>query len=140
MLSLYFNIFATLCLLVEGKSVEGQKRYLTECEGSLRLVSPCGVSHKFQDNTPHIRFNAAQAVLEGCGCYRLYERKNYRGRSVAVTEGGTHVITLRKVRSISRISCSPPSKTTENIHRVSHVAIFIKVKKVCKNNKYEIHY
>ena len=104
MLSLYFIIFATACLMVEGKSLEGRGRN-SECEGSLRLVSPYGLAHKYVENTPHIRFNAAMAELKGCGCYRLHERKNYRGKSFTLTKHGRHVVTLRKVRSISKIAC-----------------------------------
>ena len=140
MLSVHVNIFAILCLMVEGKTLEGQGRDLAECEGSLSLVSPCGVTLKYQENTPHIRFNAAKAVLEGCGCYRLYERKNYRGKSFAVTERGSHVVTLRKVRSISKVSCSPPVRARENSHNVPHVAIIMKVKNQGKIKRYEKHY
>ena len=135
-----FNIFAIFCLMVEGKTLEGQSRDLADCEGSLSLVSPCGVAHNYQENTSHIRFNAAKAVLEGCGCYRLHERKNYRGKSFTVAARGRHVVTLRKVRSISKISCSPPVRTRKNSHSVPHLAIIMKVKNQCKNKRYEKHY
>ena len=48
-----------------------------------------------------------KAVLEGCGdCFRLFEKKNGRGRSYFVNRRGDHTITLGKVRSIRKVACS----------------------------------
>merc|ERR1739842_16544 len=134
MLPIYFIIIATVCLMVEGQSIEGQRRNFAECEGSLRLVSPCGLAHKYQENTPHMRFNAAKAVLEGCGCYRLHEGRKYRGRSFDITARGRHVVTLRKVKSISKISCSSHVTTEQDRHTGSHI------RKHCKKKRHKMHY
>ena len=138
MLSLYFIIFAPVCLMVEGKSLEGRGRN-SECEGSLRLVSPCGLAHKYKGNTPHIGFNAAMAVLKGCGCYRLHERRNYRGKSFTVTKHGRHVVTLKKVRSISKITCSSDDGTKEDTSFRPDISI-MKIRKHCKKKRHKLHY
>ena len=48
-----------------------------------------------------------RAVMVGCGgCYRLYEKKNGRGKSYFVNKNGEHSsLTIRKVRSVLRVSC-----------------------------------
>ena len=139
MIPIQFYIFATFCLLAEGESLVGQKRFLRKCEGSLRLVSPCGQSHKYLEKTPHIRFKAAMAVLEGCGCYRLHERKNYRGKSFTLTKHGRHAVTLKKVRSISKISCSSDDGTKEDTSFRPDISI-MKIRKHCKKKRHKLHY
>eukprot|EP00090_Calanus_glacialis_P018359 TRINITY_DN28483_c0_g1_i1.p1 TRINITY_DN28483_c0_g1~~TRINITY_DN28483_c0_g1_i1.p1 ORF type:complete len:152 (-),score=54.11 TRINITY_DN28483_c0_g1_i1:65-520(-) len=48
-----------------------------------------------------------RAVMVGCGdCFRLFEKKNGRGRSYFVNRSGEHTIPLRKVRSIHKVPCS----------------------------------
>ena len=48
-----------------------------------------------------------KAVLVGCGdCFRLFEKKNGRGRSYFVNRSGEHTVPLRKVRSVRKIPCS----------------------------------
>ena len=48
-----------------------------------------------------------RAVMVGCGgCFRLYEKKNGRGKSYFVNKNGEHSsLNIRKVRSVHRVSC-----------------------------------
>ena len=90
---------------------------------------------------PHISFNAAKTVLEGYGCYRLHERKNYRGRSMSVSVRGVHDVTLGRVRSISKISCASPAirKQETPRGRGSYIFIRFKAKKHCKKRRHNHH-
>ena len=48
-----------------------------------------------------------RAVMVGCGdCFRLFDKKNGRGKSYFVNRSGEHNIPLRKVRSLHKVACS----------------------------------
>ena len=79
-----------------------------ECVGSITLHTG---EHtiKFTDGVEELEesMTVEKAVLEGCGdCFRLFKKKNGRGKSYFVNRRGEHTITMGKVRSIRKVSCS----------------------------------
>ena len=92
------------CYQINGKSIVGAKNE-DECKGLIRLRSSCGFVQEYRKDQRHLNFNAAKAFLEGCGCYRLYERRRHRGKSYTVDKIGEHTILLRRVRSLTKIMC-----------------------------------
>ena len=92
------------CYQIRGKSIVGAKLE-DECKGLIRLRSSCGFVQEYREDQRHLNFNAAKAFLEGCGCYRLYERRRHQGKSYTVDKIGEHTILLRRVRSLEKIKC-----------------------------------
>ena len=70
----------------------------------LRLVSPEGSVQEY--NSSRGKMKTVKAVLEGCGCYRLYSRHHSRGSSFYVSKRGKQYVPLRVVRSVERVQCS----------------------------------
>ena len=120
----------TLCyILVHGKTIEGADNKLGQCKGLIRLISPCGLSLEYRKDRAHINFKAAKAVLEGCGCYRLHERKNYRGKTYHVNTIGEHKVPLKRVRSIAKVPCSSESMVSKDmLPHGSYVSVVFKRK------------
>ena len=79
-----------------------------ECDGSISLHHGDEKSI-FSDGVEVLEesLTVRKAVLEGCGgCFRLFQKKNGRGRSYFVNRMGEHTISLGKVRSIHKVACS----------------------------------
>ena len=81
-----------------------------ECKGLVSLISSCGFVQEFKDTEGHLNFNAAKVVLEGCGCFRLFERRGHRGKSYLVNQNGKQNVPLRRVRSMAKIKCPGKKK------------------------------
>ena len=78
----------------------------SECAGSLTLHEGEHWAN-FTDGILYGSVKVDKAVLVGCGdCFRLFEKKNGRGRSYFVNRSGEHTIPHRKVRSIHKVPCS----------------------------------
>jgi len=45
-------------------------------------------------------------IKEGCGCFRLHDGARGRGRSVTLVKNGEHELTIKRVKSLYKISCS----------------------------------
>ena len=100
----HIMMLTTFCYQIHGKSIVGPRNE-DECRGLIRLRSSCGFVQEYSGDQRHLNFNAAKAFLEGCGCYRLYERRRHRGKSYTVDKIGDHTIRLRRVRSLEKIKC-----------------------------------
>ena len=48
----------------------------------------------------------SQVRLEGCGCFRLYQRSGKRGRSVRVEQRGVTQVRIKRVGSLVKEECS----------------------------------
>ena len=55
------------------------KANYAECLGSLLVVTEREVKIRFNLSRTRTRFKAASLQVEGCGCFDLYKKKNYRG-------------------------------------------------------------
>ena len=98
-------IIVTNLGLISGMVLAGAGIKYSECKAELTLIAPCGMSINYFKNESKIDFNAAQAKTSHCSCFRLFERQNYRGRSLLVTKGRIKKVSLRRVRSLARVDC-----------------------------------
>ena len=101
-----FLIFMFTLPSTPGQLIFGQERRTGFCSGSIKMVSPSREVAVFRDVEGNINMKASIVSVEGCGCYRLFEKKNYRGRSYHADRMGEHRIHLRKVKSLLKVPCS----------------------------------
>ena len=75
-----------------------------DCNGSVTLYegSEETVVTKDEDIKPSI--GVEKVVVEGCGCFTLYDRKGGRGRSFFLDREGERIMKMR-VRSVRRVKC-----------------------------------
>ena len=106
MVAVQILICSLLVIFTHGQSIEGEENGSEKCNGLIILISSAGDVEEFKEDHKNINFKASKAVLKGCECYRLYERKKNRGRSYYVNKIGKHSIPLRKVGSLAKVSCS----------------------------------
>ena len=105
--------------------LEGSENRLGECEGLLWLLSSCGLSMEYRERPEHLNFKvkAAKTVLEGCYFFRLFERKNNRGRSFSVYEIGEHRVHLKRVRSLAKIYCTQEADKSTGPHITQYLNV-----------------
>merc|ERR1711936_1514504 len=90
--------------LALGYFIDAEDTDKGECKGSLTLLNSAGDIIEIKEDTAITKVE--KATVEGCGCYRLYERKNKRGRSYYINKNGEHILPLRTVGSIALAPCS----------------------------------
>ena len=88
-----------------------------ECKGSLVVTTNRrgDVSEKrFSESNTRTRLNASSLRVEGCGCFDLYKRPNFKSTSARITHHMTMNITVGfKIRSIEKVSCEASIKSQE---------------------------
>merc|ERR1719427_836847 len=99
-----------LCSLLskEGYSsfFAGVWRSQGECNGSILLNGdPSQAYHSPADNLNMNHMKVRTVRLEGCGCFRLFQRSGGRGRSQRIYKQGTTLVHLRRVGSLDREQC-----------------------------------
>ena len=100
---------------ISGMVLAGAGKESSECKAELTLIAPCGLSIKYLKNETQVDFNAAQAMTNHCSCFRLFERQNYRGRSLLVTRGRFAKVFLKRVRSLASADCPGQLHTNRKI-------------------------
>ena len=89
----------TLGLVITGPS------HPPLCRGSIKLLTQAGQVAVVREVERSVKIVVTRAVVEGCGCYQLFERRNYRGRTYHARRTGEHQVGLRKVKSVRKIPC-----------------------------------
>ena len=79
-----------------------------DCEGSLVFNTRTGERRRVVGREGEVFIVARTVRLGGCGCYRVFARKYWRGRSQAITRQGLHRIVIRTIQSVTRIECFDP--------------------------------
>ena len=77
-----------------------------ECKGSVTLYE--GSTETVVTKDENVKVSVDKIKLEGCGCFRLHDKKNGRGRSFFLGRQGEYTgeeMGLRKVRSVRRVEC-----------------------------------
>ena len=97
-------ILTIIAVPISGTVLVGAGIESSECKGKLTLIAPCGMEMNYFKNESKIDFNAAKVKVEGCSCFRLFERQDFRGKSFLVTKGRKKKVTFR-VRSLARVIC-----------------------------------
>eukprot|EP00092_Neocalanus_flemingeri_P054919 GFUD01064763.1.p1 GENE.GFUD01064763.1~~GFUD01064763.1.p1 ORF type:complete len:109 (+),score=29.38 GFUD01064763.1:109-435(+) len=107
MVVLQILIWTLLVISAHGESIKGEENDSgEECKGMIKLISSAGHVKEYKEDQEHMHVKASKVVLKGCECYRLYERKENRGRSYFVNKIGEHNIPLKKVGSLAKVPCS----------------------------------
>ena len=106
-MSLFTTLILTSCSVLStfSMSLAGAGRGDVYCKGVVKLISPCGLSIEYYKTERHINFNVLNATLEGCSCFRLFERKHFHGKSFLVGKPGMQKIPLKRVRSLKIANC-----------------------------------
>ena len=78
------------------------------CIGSITIYDDENSSYNFPSSVDSLRkgLKVGMVKLEGCGCYRLYEKTYRRGKSHFVTRRGRQKIGLKVVKSVFNENCS----------------------------------
>ena len=96
----------------EGKKCDGSIVLLTE-ETKTVLHSSGETIYEFQNTNKTIRINRAEA--QGCGCFRIFTKRNGRGASASLRSGEALTSDDRTfipvVRSVVRLPCTKESKS-----------------------------
>jgi len=79
----------------------GEKK--AECVGSLILNEDPKLS--FQSSVDKINHKVHTVRLQGCGCFRLYQRKRYKGRSIQIGTQGISRHNMVRIGSIAKEVC-----------------------------------
>ena len=93
------------------------------CKGSLVLGVPTGVIVLQGYETRSVP-GVNWAVLQGCGCYRLFNRKNFRGRSYLADKEGLHTVDFNRIKSVQKVTCDSQFDPVRNDHRY-HSPIYL---------------
>merc|ERR1712228_520902 len=73
------------------------------CAGSIILNEDLNLI--FRSTLNNISFKVVTARLEGCGCFRLYQKNGSKGRSQLVKKRGVNKVNLKGVGSIDKEKC-----------------------------------
>jgi len=85
-----------------------------ECIGSVIFQSNQDLT--FSTSMSCIRgLRVTTVIKEGCGCFRLHDGASGRGRSVTLVENGEHKLTIKRVKSLYKISCSDEIDDAEDV-------------------------
>ncbi len=116
-----FVKFLLVAILVTMKIVNGQvhepfaNSNFAECTGSLAVMTNINgiiTTKKFSESKKNTGLDASSLEVEGCGCFYLYKRSNFKSSSKLVTHhmtrdsqniSGDYI--GFKIRSIEKVSC-----------------------------------
>lgn len=95
--------------------VTDQKPNYSECSGSLLVVTKKGTEKRFGESQTHATFRATSLEVEGCGCFDLFKRPNFKSTVKRITHNMRNVSGDSigfTVRSIKRVSCEAYAQPT----------------------------
>ena len=101
LLAMCWEVFVTEA----GEAIADTDNVEDDCEGSLKLITAGGDEVEVTEDMEEMDIEVVKAVTEGCGCYRLWEKSNKRGKSFHLNSIGTHSFPIRKVGSLSYTAC-----------------------------------
>ena len=87
----------------------------SKCSGSLLVVTKKGTEKRFGESQTRVTFRANSLEVEGCGCFDLFKRPNFKSTVKRITH------TMRNVsgdsigftvRSVKRVSCEAYAQPT----------------------------
>ena len=85
------------------------KANYAECLGSLLVVTEREVKIRFNLSRTRTRFNASSLQVEGCGCFDLYKKTNFRGTVWHISHYMGNLsgdnIGFTTVKSVEKVPC-----------------------------------
>ena len=87
-----------------------------ECSGSLLVITQRGEETRFGESKARTGFMAKSLEVEGCGCFDLYKRPNYKSTVRRITHNMRNVsgddIGFKVVRSVQKVPCEAYAQPT----------------------------
>ena len=80
------------------------QRIRSDCRGTLTFQNSSGIINVNKSQL-NIEIMSTTVLLNGCGCFRLYEKINGIGKSQLIKMQGWQKIVIKTVKSITKIMC-----------------------------------
>ena len=80
------------------------QRIRADCRGTLTFRNGSGLTN-VNESQLNIKIMSTRVMLSGCGCFRLFEKRNGKGKSQLIKRQGWQKIALKTVKSITNIIC-----------------------------------
>ena len=96
------------------------KANYAECFGSLLVVTKRGEVRFERTKTP-TKLKANSLEVEGCGCFELYRKKNFKSTSFYISHYMGYIsgdMIGFKIRSVKKVPCNEYTKSTWGFRRV----------------------
>ena len=89
-------VFLMMKLVNAGLRVDSMifeaREYTAECTGSLVVTTNGnGLTMRFPESNRRTRLSVSSLRVEGCGCFYLYRRSNFRSSSMFVTHASQSI-------------------------------------------------
>ena len=116
MVTLKFLLVAVFLMAknVNAETFDDDKNFkFSDCTGSLVIVTTNRTTKRFSESKKKTALDASSLKVEGCGCFYLYKRPNFKSRSKLITHHMTRnsqnisgkYIGFKKIKSIEKVSC-----------------------------------
>ena len=113
MVTLKFLLVAVFLMAknVNAEAFDDDKNFkFSDCTGSLVVVTTNRTTKRFSESKKKTALIASSLHVEGCGCFYLYRRPNFKGSSMSVTHARDSQSISGdsigfKIRSIEKVSC-----------------------------------
>ena len=95
-----------LCLTIIGAELIETAGKEGQCDGTVTLYE--GLKETLVKDSENVKVNIDRVKVEGCGCFRLYAKKNGRGKSYLLWKRGEHSsedVGFQKVRFVKKVDC-----------------------------------
>jgi len=86
-----------------------------KCSGSLLVITKRGAEKRFGESKNSTKFIAKSLEVEGCGCFDLFKRPNYKSTVKRITQNMRNVsgdVIGFTVRSVQKVSCEAYAQPT----------------------------
>ena len=80
------------------------QRIRADCRGTLTFRNGSGLIN-VNESQLNIEIISRRVILNGCGCFRLFEKRNWKGKSQLIKSHGWQRIVIKTVKSITKIKC-----------------------------------
>ena len=80
------------------------QRIRADCRGTLTFRNGSGLTN-VNESQLNIKIMSTTVLLNGCGCFRLFEKRNGKGKSQLIKRHGWQRIVIKTIQSITKIKC-----------------------------------
>jgi hypothetical protein len=80
------------------------QRSRSDCRGTLTFRNGSGLIN-VNESQLNIEIISRRVILNGCGCFRLFEKRNGKGKSQLIKRHGWQKIVIKTIKSITKIKC-----------------------------------
>ena len=99
-------LFMSFYVMAIGANlIQGRRQMLEQCDGHVDLIDQSKLSIRYTNNSTSMNFKPTKAILNGCRCFKLFEKQNGRGRGFLLNKIGATFVPLKRVKSLYKVSC-----------------------------------